>query len=119
MGCLAFYAVFSFHVELACHLRAVVSPKVVVERLVVASDATADACGVSSEDGGNLWHMLLDVECSETSHPLVSLIDNLLLGTEIIVEKAFHHKSCGYAKHVCFVVVAVSMKAVHAKVVPD
>ena len=62
--------------------------------------------------------MLLDVECSKASHPFVSLKNDLLLGTKIIMEKAFHDKGCSYAEHACFVVVAISTEAVHTEVLP-
>ena len=112
-------AVLRFHVELACHLRAVICPKVIIERLVVAGDATADACGVRREDGGYLRHVLPDVERSEAGHPLVCLVNDLFLRAEIIVEEAFHDEGCGIAEHAGFVVVAVGMEAVDTEVLPS
>ena len=48
---------FRLHIELGCHLVAVVAVEVVVKGLSVAADASSDACGMRCEDGRNLWRV--------------------------------------------------------------
>ena len=88
---LFFYRVFALHVQLLSHLVAIIGKEIVVEWFVVACYRASYARSVSSEYGSNTWNILLQVQHSETSHPLISLIYHLLLiETEELVV-ALHH----------------------------
>ena len=54
--------VLTLHVQLFGHLIAIIGKQIVVQGLIIASNTTAYACGMSSEDGSNLWIMLLDIK---------------------------------------------------------
>ena len=119
VGCLPFDAVLGFHVELLCHLGAVVGPQVLVEGLVVASDAAPDAGGMGGEDGGNGRHVLAYVQGSQAGHPFVGLIHHMLLALlQAMVVETLHHEGGCIGEHVGFVVIAVAVEAVHLKIVP-
>ena len=54
-----FYAVLGLHVQLACHLVAVIAGEPFIKFLVVACYGTADARGVGGENGRHFGTMLL------------------------------------------------------------
>lgn len=70
---------FRLHIELGCHLVAVVAVEVVVKGLSVAADASSDACGMRCEDGRNLWRVGFQIEQSHAGGPLVELSDNTVV----------------------------------------
>ena len=92
---LLFNGMFALHIELTGHLVAVVSKEIVVERLVVASYAAANARGMSGEDRRNLRHFVLQVEQPETCHPLVGMIYHLLLLQAVELVEALNDQCCG------------------------
>ena len=78
---LLLYRVLALHVELSRHLVAIICKKIVIERLHIAGNASSDTCGMGSKDSAHLRQLVVDVEQTQTSHPLISVIDDLILIT--------------------------------------
>ena len=121
--CLLLNRVFALHVQLGSHLVAVICLKVFVERLVVAGNTASDTCSMCGEDGRNLRHAVVDVECAQTSHPLVSMINNLSLLLSFRLAdfagiETLHNKTRCVREHRSLVVVAVCVKAVNVVLLP-
>ena len=70
--------VLALHIELACHLIAVVCEEIVVERFHVAGNTTSDTCGMCSEDSSHLRQLVVDVEQTQSGHPLIGMINDLV-----------------------------------------
>ena len=62
--------------------------------------------------------MVLDVERSETAHPFVGMIDDLLLLKLKEAVEAFHYQSGSIGEHAGLVIVAVCMQGVNLPVLP-
>ena len=69
----------ALHIQLSRHLVAIVSEKIVIERLHIAGNTTSDACGVGGENSPHLRQLVVDVKQSESCHPLIGMIDDLVL----------------------------------------
>ena len=78
---LLLYRVLALHIELASHLVAIVCEEIVIEGLHIAGNASTDTCGMGSKDSAHLRQLVVDVEQTQTSHPLISVIDDLILIT--------------------------------------
>ena len=96
---LALDAVLRLHIQLICHLVAIVGKEVVIKRLTVACNTTPDGGGVCRENGSYSGNMLMYVQGTQTCHPFVGLIDNTLalIQEEIVV--AFNHTSSSIGEH--------------------
>ena len=99
LGCLLLYRLLALHVKLLRHLVAVVACEIFVERLVVACDASADACGMGCEHRGDLRQTVVDVEDAETCHPLVAVIDDVIVGGQIKTVIALCHACSSVREH--------------------
>ena len=119
VGCLLLDRVFALHVELLCHLVAVVGPQIVVERLVVARNAASDAGGVGCEDRGYLGHELLDHQGGGGRLPLVGVEHDTLVVQAVVAVETLHHLGGGPTEEDGVVVVAKGVEAVHAKLLPE
>ena len=108
----------ALHVKLGCHLVAVVACKILIQSLVVTSDATANACSMGRKHGSNLRQAIVYIEQTETCHPLVSMIYHILAVVQEEVVKTLNHSCRSIREHGCFVVVAISMKTVYAIFLP-
>ena len=76
---LLFNGMFRLHIQLTGHLITIISKKIVVEGLHVACYRTTDAGGMGRKDGTDLGQLIVDIECAQTAHPLVGVIDDLRL----------------------------------------
>ena len=120
-SCLLLDGLLALHVELVSHLVAVICLEIVVERLVVAGDATTDACCVSGEDGCHLRQAVVYVEHTQSGHPFVAVVydlgSRLMLGYDVVIETL--NDTCGgISEHGSLVVIAIGVKAVHMELVP-
>ena len=121
-GGLLLYRMLRLHVQLFCHLVAIIGKEIVVEGFLIAGNRAADARGVGCEDGGNLWHLIVDIEGTKTTHPLIGLIDGLHVGirlTAYVMIQTLDHQSSGIREHRGLVIVAIGMKGVHLIVLPQ
>ena len=118
MSCLLFDGVLGFHVQFLCHLVAVVSKKVIVKRLVVTGNGTADGRSMSCKDCCHLWNCFLQVQGSQARHPLMSLINDLISFSQVKTIKTFYNFTCCVREHGRFVIVTVCMKGIHAEILP-
>ena len=117
--CLALDAVLGLHVQFISHLIAVVGKEIVIERFAVTGNAASDGGGVRREDGGDGRDMFVDIQCAETRHPLMSLIDDALVLVEEAMVEALHHTACGIGEHRSLIVVAIGVEGIHLEVVPE
>ena len=76
MGGLFLNGVLRLHVQLTCHLVAVIGKEVVVEGFLIAGYRTSDTGGMGREDGTNLWQLVVDIQGTESTHPLIGVIDD-------------------------------------------
>ena len=60
-SCLLLDRLLALHIKLLGHLVAVVSFKIFIKWLVVACDASSDACSMCSKDCGNLRQTVVDI----------------------------------------------------------
>ena len=91
VGCLLLDRVFRLHVQFACHLVAVIGKQIVVQRLLVTCYRTSDTRGMCSKYGSDLGQMRLNVECAQTAHPLVSVVNHALAFVQVVVVVTLHH----------------------------
>ena len=82
------------HVQFTCHLVAVVCKKIVVQRFLVARNGAAYARGMCRKDGAYLWQLVVDVECTETAHPFIGMVDDPLAGIQKMTVEALNDQ-CG------------------------
>ena len=106
------------HVEFLSHLVAVISPEILVERLVIASDRATYRGGVGSEYGADGWYLVLDIESAETCHPLVGMIYYLLILQLQEVIHRLYNQTSRIREHARLVVVAVRVERVHLEILP-
>ena len=119
MGSLLFDRVLTLHIQFASHLVAVISKQIIVERFHVASYRTSDACSVGCEYGTYLRQFVVDIKRSQSTHPLVGVIYDLVLQRKIVVVETFYHQSCCIREHRSLVVITISVQRVYAVVLPQ
>ena len=118
MCCLLFNRVFCFHIQLASHLVAVVSKKIIVKRLVISCNGTANRSSMSCKDCCNLWNRFLQVESTQTRHPLMSLINYFIIFSQVKTVKTFYNFTCCIREHRSFIVIAVCMQRIYLEIFP-
>ena len=116
---LLLYGMLALHVQLARHLITIVGKKIVVERLVVAGDTTSDAGSMGSKQGGYFRKILADIKQAQACHPFVTMINDFILAAQIEVIETFHYLCSTIREHGSFVIVAISMQAIHLEVFPQ
>ena len=115
---LLLYGVLRLHVEFLCHLVAIVSPEVVIERLVIACYGATDRRSVGGKHSTDSWYLVLDVEGTQACHPLVSVVYDLrILQLQEVIHRLYH-QACGIGEHACLVIVAISMEGIYLKMLP-
>ena len=119
MSGLSLNTVLGFHVQLSRHLRAVISPKIIVKRLSVSGNASSDACGMGCKNGGNLRNAFLYIKRTQAGHPFMSLIHHVICIVQKLLVETLHHPAGSIREHIGFVIVAISMQAVYLIIVPS
>ena len=56
---LLFNGMFGLHIQLTCHLVAIISEKIIIQRLIVSGNGTPDGRGMCRENRGNLRYIRL------------------------------------------------------------
>ena len=74
---------------------------------------------MSREDGTDLRQFVVDIEGTKTTHPLVGVIDHLILDTDIEVIEALHHQSGSIREHRSLVVVTIGVQRVYLILLPQ
>ena len=110
---------FALHVQLFRHLVAIIGKKIVIQGFVVASNTSSDTRCVCREYRCDLWQMIVDIQQSQSSHPLITMIDYLFGVVKIKLIETLNHKGSSIREHRCFVIVSVCMKAIHLIVLPQ
>ena len=113
------YRVFADHIQFLRHLVAVIGEEIVIKRFHVTCYTTANARGMSREDGTNLRQLIVDIQSAKTAHPLVGVIDHLLRAIKIVVVETLYHQGSSIREHRSLVVVTIGMKTVYAVVLPQ
>ena len=116
---LLLYRVFALHVQLLGHLVTIISKQIVVERFHVTSYRTPDACGMRREHRTDLRQPVVDIERTQSAHPLIGMVYHLLVAVQIMMIETLHHQSSSIREHRSLVVVAIGMQTVHAVVFPQ
>ena len=99
MSSLLLDRVLGLHIQFSSHLITIIGKQIVVERFHVTSNGATDTRGMGRKDGTDLGQLVVDIECTQSAHPLISMIDDLLRQVEIMVVEALHHKGCGIREH--------------------
>ena len=91
----------------------------IVERDILAGDATADNRGMRGEDGtdGQVGH--LDIQQTGTGHPLVELGDHFLVRLDIIAHKTFDHLAAGIAEEGRFDIIPAAAEGIDTETFPE
>ena len=118
MGGLFLNGMFGLHVQLLRHLIAIVSKKIIVQRLVVTRNRASYRSGVGGKYCSNLRNGSLQIKCSHACHPLMRLKHHFIRFRQIIPIETLHHLSGGICKHGGFIIVTVCMQGVHLIVFP-
>ena len=111
--------VFALHVQLARHLVAIIGKQVVVQRLLVTRNRSSNAGSVGSKHRTNLWQLVVQVQQSQSAHPLVSVVNHLLFGLQAVLVETLYYESCSIREHRSLIVVAIGMQRVHLVVFPQ
>ena len=109
---------FALHVKFFGHLVAAISPKIFVERLHVASNATPDARGMRRENSTYLRHMLMNIEQAQAGHPFMALINHFGRSWQHMAIETLNHLCCSIGKHRGLVIIAIAMQTIHLEIGP-
>ena len=110
--------VLGSHIQFVRHLRAVVCPQIVVERLAVAGYGAAYGSGVSGEYRSYFRHVLSQIERTQTGHPFMGLIHHVFRFLQVVAVEALYHACCRIRKHGSLVIVSIGIQGVHLEVHP-
>ena len=119
VGSTQFDGMFGLHIEFISHLIAIVGVEILIERLVVSGDASTYTCGMGGEYSGYLGHLVLDVQQTEASHPLIAMIYHATVAIDVVTIEALYHSAGSIGEHRGFVVIAIGMQTIHLIVFPQ
>ena len=106
------------HIEFTCFCITVIRRHRVIQRQMVAGDASSDNCSVCCKDCGYRELGLLYIKESGTCHPFVELCDNFIRRAEIITIETLYHLSCRISEQGRLAVIPVSSNGVHTESLP-
>ena len=69
--------VFRLHVKLIGHLVTIIGKQIVIERFLITGNRTAYTGSMGRKECCYLWNILVQVEGTQTAHPLIGMIDDL------------------------------------------
>ena len=115
---LLFNGVFALHIQLSCHLVAIVSLKITVQRLVVSCYTAPYSCCVGSKKCCYFGHIVLQNQCCKACLPFVCVEYDVLGVAQIETIIAFYHLCSCQREHRRVVVIAISVQTVYAIVLP-
>ena len=62
--------------------------------------------------------MLVDIKHTKSSHPFITMIDDLLALTHYMLIETFYHQSGSIREHGRFIIVAIGVQAINLIVLP-
>ena len=99
MGSLSLYGMLTLHVQFIGHLITVIAGKIIIKRLVITRDTTANTRCMRREYGGYGRNMLIDIEQTKTRHPFITMINDLLRWAQIKLVEALNNQSSSIREH--------------------
>ena len=87
--------VLGLHIQLTGHLVTVVALKESVQCLAVTANGTADRRGVSGEYSRYLRNIVFKEQRTQSAHPLMSVVNNGIIGADVKVVEALYSHSSG------------------------
>ena len=106
------------HVKLPCHLVAVISAEIVIERLSVSTYTPAYASGVSSENGAHSWQLGFNIKEPHSGGPFIEMSYYILICKFLVVANAFYHQSGGMRERARLIIIAIGVKRVDMVQIP-
>ena len=106
------------HIEIPCLGIPVIQRHGVVQRKVVAGQATSHHRSMSREYRRYRKLRPLYIEESGSGHPFVELSDHLVGRTEVVAVETLYHLSCSISEQGGFLIVPVSCQGIHAEPFP-
>ena len=81
----------TLHIQFTSHLVTVISKKIIIKRLIITSNTSSYTCCMCGKDSSYLRQMLINIKHTESGHPFISMIDNLLtLSYNMFIETFYH-----------------------------
>ena len=74
---------------------------------------------MGGEDGADLRQFIVDVKSAKAAHPLIGMIDHLLLSVKIVIIEALNYEGSSIREHRRLVVITISMQRVNLIVLPQ
>src|SRR5574344_332343 len=105
---LFFHGMLCFHIQFLGHLIPIIGIEIVIERFVVGCNGTTDSRSMSGKDCCHLWHKMLQVKCSQTSLPFMSLKNHIVILSQFKETiEPLHHLTCTPRKHKALIIITV------------
>ena len=109
---------FALHIELLCHLIAIIGKKIVIERLIITCNTATNASSMCSKYSSNFWQIFIHIEHAKTGHPFISMINNLLTLAHNMLIETFYNQCSSIREHGCLIIITISMKTIHLIIIP-
>ena len=74
---------------------------------------------MSREYRTNLGQLIINIKSSQSAHPLICVVNNLILQCEIVIVETLNHQSCCIREHRSLVVIAIGVERINAVVFPQ